>query len=585
MINSQNIIYLCLVLIFLSCNKENVSKDEKLIKLNVKVSGISFEMDDNFSKQSIVINPSNRLETTTIVLNESTETSLNYIAELTSIKHNTVGNKKKQAGVISQLPFRIDNKYKLIVFDENGDYITERDYTRGSESLSPTIWLESNAVYSFIAVSLNSTDQIPTVVFDGDIQNITYAQVIDIVSPADFLFYKVERILISNTTSDYLLDLAFRHLYAEVTVIVDAEAEGHITELNASIANSYQLSTINIVQLATGKPSGAISDAVTLYFNAASAIYTSNTHTIYPDLTSTISFNLLTILSNVNPLEFTKSEIDNPSLVFNNLNIKPGHEYTFKLNINPDWYFSTISSLGNVNRSNLNFRGYPAVRLKGKYWMLHNLGADVTLDPNGSVNNPVTPNIPELRGNYYQWGRITAHTYLNTSTSNWNMQAEQLSTAWNDGDEENPIKTSNDPCPKGWRVPTFQEIVLLSDYHSIVTINTYTSFGTGSSSNYYWNTGSKAFTSRKNPDVKFHLPASGSRTTSGVLQSNSVGRWGNMWSSLQVNATIGHGPRVTASAFQVANQTDKRQGNPIRCIADMRQNPDGTLIDYMTFSY
>ena len=43
---------------------------------------------------------------------------------------------------------------------------------------------------------------------------------------------------------------------------------------------------------------------------------------------------------------------------------------------------------------------------------------------------------------------------------------------WNSGTEENPVKTEYDPCPNGWRVPTFAELFELSRHKSEWTTNT-----------------------------------------------------------------------------------------------------------------
>jgi len=40
-------------------------------------------------------------------------------------------------------------------------------------------------------------------------------------------------------------------------------------------------------------------------------------------------------------------------------------------------------------------------------------------------------------------------------TLDWRM--EQDSSLWNAGTKENPVKSENDPCPNGWRIPTKDE--------------------------------------------------------------------------------------------------------------------------------
>ena len=47
----------------------------------------------------------------------------------------------------------------------------------------------------------------------------------------------------------------------------------------------------------------------------------------------------------------------------------------------------------------------------------------------------------------------------------------QVGTLWNSGTEESPKKTEYDPCPEGWRVPTYSELEELSRNHSSWTTN------------------------------------------------------------------------------------------------------------------
>ena len=44
-------------------------------------------------------------------------------------------------------------------------------------------------------------------------------------------------------------------------------------------------------------------------------------------------------------------------------------------------------------------------------------------------------------------------------------------TLWNEGNEDYPIKTEYDPCPEGWRVPSWLELDELSDHYSDWTLH------------------------------------------------------------------------------------------------------------------
>ncbi|MBO5419880.1 MAG: hypothetical protein J6A22_07320 [Bacteroidales bacterium] len=59
---------------------------------------------------------------------------------------------------------------------------------------------------------------------------------------------------------------------------------------------------------------------------------------------------------------------------------------------------------------------------------------------------------------YYYKTTLTSYPY------DWlSPQKDEL---WNSGDEDNPVKTEYDPCPDGWRVPTYAELNELCQNHS-----------------------------------------------------------------------------------------------------------------------
>ena len=91
---------------------------------------------------------------------------------------------------------------------------------------------------------------------------------------------------------------------------------------------------------------------------------------------------------------------------------------------------------------------------------------------------------------------------------------------WNSGTEENPVKTEYDPCPEGWRVPTYAELDGLQSYRSSWTTDAIGQVG-------YWFSGPITY-SDDAPQVFF--PAAGYRF---YRDGNAYSRGGDgyYWSS------------------------------------------------------
>lgn len=58
---------------------------------------------------------------------------------------------------------------------------------------------------------------------------------------------------------------------------------------------------------------------------------------------------------------------------------------------------------------------------------------------------------------------IYSNTFFTASESPYDWMTPQNDNLWNSGTEDNPVKTEYDPCPEGWRVPTYTELEKLSN--------------------------------------------------------------------------------------------------------------------------
>ena len=129
---------------------------------------------------------------------------------------------------------------------------------------------------------------------------------------------------------------------------------------------------------------------------------------------------------------------------------------------------------------------------------------------------------------------------------------------WNNGTETNPIKTDYEPCPHGWRVPTFEELDNLTNRCSSWTTD---SSGHGGR----WFSGSAPYTEQV-PQV--FLPAAGFRNSNGATSNR--GSDGRYWSSLKTYSRSDEEYKMRYIKFSSNeiddNKTSSAVGYSIRCV-------------------
>ena len=138
----------------------------------------------------------------------------------------------------------------------------------------------------------------------------------------------------------------------------------------------------------------------------------------------------------------------------------------------------------------------------------------------GEVSDATIPTIEEggisvVTGNHKSKSNI-----FYTAFNNGDWVDPRNDELWNSGSESNPKKTEYDPCPEGWRVPTYAELDELANHYSSWTTNENGQPG-------YWFSGASSYTETV-PQVFF--PAAGYRYHIDG-SANLRGRRGYYWSS------------------------------------------------------
>ncbi len=183
---------------------------------------------------------------------------------------------------------------------------------------------------------------------------------------------------------------------------------------------------------------------------------------------------------------------------------------------------------------------------------------DINADEVGTDSDATTPTIEDggvsvITGNQKSNENVF---YMGLSEYDYDWVDTYDDKLWNSGTESKPVKTDYDPCPAGWRVPTYAELSELSQNRSSRTSK--------EGQPGYWFSGASTYTD-KVPQVFF--PATGERSYYGTASSR--GRSGSYWSSGaldnyssylgigSMSTVMSAGPRAYGSSVRCVQVTDK----------------------------
>ncbi|MEN5054065.1 hypothetical protein [Sphingobacterium kitahiroshimense] len=121
-------------------------------------------------------------------------------------------------------PLAANVKYKIVVYNADGEYVTEKIYTNSVDNNSE-ITLDAEKSYTFVAYSVNSTATVPGVTAQADLANAS----LDNIS-ADLMYFKKD---LTVHSGDNNLDVVLKHQYSEVitNLSMATEMTGAITSL------------------------------------------------------------------------------------------------------------------------------------------------------------------------------------------------------------------------------------------------------------------------------------------------------------------------------------------------------------------
>jgi len=331
---------------------------------------------------------------------------------------------------------------------------------------------------------------------------------------------------------------------------------GALSSRTANQAN-FTLSSTN-TQIYTFTPSGTVSNVRFVYVNTNGYAITSLTggnagNNISTPVTATVTY-ANTLNSTATGLTSSNPITSNIYVVYNNSANNTGSDVQLKLTAN----IKDCACCGAFIAPNV-----------FKNFLCHNLGANITLDPN-------VPNIG-LFGAKIQWGkrgpnttgdsRIDWQTAPNNgplgfsaapTAANTNIGAISGWSATNaaDGSWVDYFKTIYDPCPAGYRVPVAAEWRGVLDNNTITKIGSFASSSTNFTSALHIGPNASSIT--------LALPAAGVRAASSVVTYGFAAMYTSSTSYSSANFSLYY----DISTSQVLSSSARLDALSVRCIAE-----------------
>ena len=527
------------ILLLVSCNKSSDatgSQGQGLIQ--VSVGDATFEAEENLSNRAATpAEPT--IQRHTIELNKD----FLMVAELrpedpasdSSLKDGT-----RAATDTSALGNNI--RYRLLVYNQAGAFVAERDYIRGQEASTQALQLDGGSTYTFVAVSLNTTTDLPATTPAVATRTLANSRIATTTGINALMYYKQTLTVSGNSINR--LDIVFKHRKPLIAVTINSQQTGYnITAAEGRINPHNDGMTVNLAD-GSHTLSGNETGVNIAFDNVGSQIITNtNTSFINSISNSVTSFSLLNL---------TIGSITATNLVpFTNLTVSPGVRYNLILNIVPNDQFLT-------------HQGRPAARINGVIWARHNVGVDITLNPDESE---VFVNV---HGDYFQWGRLArSGTGISNTANPFFASNAPANNTWNSGTETVPIKTAADPCPTGYRIPTRRE------QEALIADTDWSNSGPFVTGDSRFDS-AKILTSKRNSQVRLTLPAQGRFGVSGsvapyadrgIAGRGSTGRYFSSYSTENPRTSsldfLTQAPSIFSNG---SNPSQKVVSTPIRCV-------------------
>ena len=477
---------------------------------NLKETGLPVK--DNVQRQSKMITPSLFFEAELAPSNNDANKSGRASTEPTAL----IAGDQIGAGM----------KFRIIAYrQDDNSYQAYQDYTVGEQA--QPLMLDSGKAYTIIAYSYGSTSALPEI-STGEMTNLSQAKINYDDNNKDLMYHKTEGFIPDGNNPNNKVDIKLRHKLNQLTTVINSYI-GDISEISWAYLKPHHPQ--GVLSLSNGTMSRTYESDERLNFSDS---FPTTTVTADPVL---INANTNGSLTGLFSASLTVNHVGKTIDLPNSFKITPEYKSTLTINLKKCGAY-----LGPNNT-------------QWKEFMCQNLGATEGI-------NPFSPEAGN-HGAKYQWGAQTLESGRYISQADDQSNSGSIS-GWNstpkpDGSWSDTDKTGNDPCDKGYRVPTSAQWEAVMNNNNVERIGSWTNVGDTYSSVLYLKNVSNVTT--------LMLPVSGYRSSlNGLIIFRGVKAI--YWSSSEYQSDKAFNITVERLISAGNDISDRGFAFPIRCIAE-----------------
>ncbi len=344
---------------FYSCkeSKDSVASSGKAT-VKVNLLGVATPEVVNGKKASVAATTSGVVHSEAIAFTKTSAFDVVLTNKTSSGIHGLRASSGAKAESVSErTPLAENVKYKVIVFDNNGNYVTDKTYTNSVDN-GIGIELEVGQAYTFVAYSINSTSEVPAVAGQTTLANASLQNI-----SSDLMYFSSNQTMQAGENT---LNVVLKHQYSEITTNLgmDENMTGAITSLVNPFINPSHTSANLKLSDGTITYNGLSTTGVNVAFPTLGAaglrtVSSAPTILIHPNETAgVLKFGSITIDGE------TKNNVS-----VSGLQIIPGQRYNLNLNFRTctqnvvggsdmNWSYPQMSQ-GGVGGANVNGTFYP----------------------------------------------------------------------------------------------------------------------------------------------------------------------------------------------------------------------------------